>query len=96
MHDDVQVLKQMGLLLGNRYEYNVWFMKVIVQVFLGLDKGTCRYEDIEKAKTLVPPRFGKYIEGMFCVYGMYTQKIYSTCSMCLWLLYNYFFSHSPQ
>ncbi|XP_055906310.1 transcription factor Dp [Eupeodes corollae] len=44
MHDDAEVLKQMGLLLG-------------------LDKGTCTYEDIEKAKTLVPPNFGKYIEA---------------------------------
>lgn len=44
MHDDAEVLKQMGLLLG-------------------LDKGNCTYEDIEKAKTLVPPNFGKYIEA---------------------------------
>lgn len=32
---------------------------------LGLDKGQCSYEDIERAKSLVPPNFEKYIEGKF-------------------------------
>ncbi|XP_014090828.2 transcription factor Dp isoform X1 [Bactrocera oleae] len=29
----------------------------------GLDKGECSHEDIERAKTLVPPNFEKYIEA---------------------------------
>lgn len=43
IHDDVEVLKRMGLLLG-------------------LDKGECTYEAIEKAKSMVPKNFEKYIE----------------------------------
>lgn len=44
IHDDVDVLKRMGLLLG-------------------LDKGECAIEDIERAKTMVPKAFEKYIES---------------------------------
>lgn len=44
IHDDVEVLKRMGLLHG-------------------LDKGQCTKEDIEKAKSLLPKVFGKYIEA---------------------------------
>lgn len=43
IHDDVEVLKLMGLLLG-------------------LDKGECATEDIERAKSMVPKAFRKYIE----------------------------------
>ncbi|KAG4071884.1 hypothetical protein HA402_006045 [Bradysia odoriphaga] len=46
IHDDIEVLKRMGLLAG-------------------LDTGECSQEDIERAKTLVPKQFEKYIE----IYG---------------------------
>lgn len=52
IHDDVEVMKRMGLLYG-------------------LDKGECSYEDIEKAKTMVPKNFEKYIEA----YGRGQQDI---------------------
>ena len=29
----------------------------------GLDKGECTYDDIERAKTMVPKTFEKYIES---------------------------------
>ncbi|KAI9583136.1 transcription factor Dp [Glossina fuscipes] len=32
-------------------------------LLFGLDKGQCSYEDIERAKTLVPPNFEKYVEA---------------------------------
>ncbi|XP_005176982.2 transcription factor Dp [Musca domestica] len=32
-------------------------------LLFGLDKGHCSYEDIERAKSLVPPNFEKYIEA---------------------------------
>ncbi|XP_031640906.1 transcription factor Dp [Contarinia nasturtii] len=43
IHDDIEVLKRMGLLLG-------------------LDKGQCTFEDIQRAKTMVPKSFQRYIE----------------------------------
>lgn len=43
IHDDIEILKRMGLLLG-------------------LDKGECAQEDIDRAKTMVPHIFRKYIE----------------------------------
>lgn len=43
IHDDVDVLKRMGLLFG-------------------LDKGECSAEDLERAKSMVPQAFRKYIE----------------------------------
>ncbi|ALC40858.1 Dp [Drosophila busckii] len=44
MHDDIEVLKHMGLLLG-------------------LDKGECSPENIERVKAWVPPNLAKYIEA---------------------------------
>ncbi|XP_020815604.1 transcription factor Dp [Drosophila serrata] len=44
MHDDIEVLKRMGLLLG-------------------LDKGECTPENIERVKSWVPPNLGKYVEA---------------------------------
>ncbi|XP_037814875.1 transcription factor Dp [Lucilia sericata] len=32
-------------------------------LLFGLDKGQCSYEDVERAKSLVPPNFEKYIEA---------------------------------
>ncbi|XP_017001081.1 transcription factor Dp isoform X2 [Drosophila takahashii] len=44
MHDDIEVLKRMGFLLG-------------------LDKGECTPENIERVKAWVPPNLGKYVEA---------------------------------
>ncbi|KAH8254673.1 hypothetical protein KR032_011607 [Drosophila birchii] len=44
MHDDIEVLKRMGLLLG-------------------LDKGECTPENIERVKSWVPPNLAKYVEA---------------------------------
>ncbi|XP_068148036.1 transcription factor Dp isoform X3 [Drosophila tropicalis] len=44
MHDDIEVLKRMGLLLG-------------------LDKGECTPENIERIKAWVPPNLAKYVEA---------------------------------
>lgn len=44
MHDDIEVLKRMGLLLG-------------------LDKGECTAENIERVKAWVPPNLAKYVEA---------------------------------
>ncbi|KAH8271508.1 hypothetical protein KR018_002203 [Drosophila ironensis] len=44
MHDDIEVLKRMGFLLG-------------------LDKGDCTPENIERVKSWVPPNIAKYVEG---------------------------------
>ncbi|KAH8304552.1 hypothetical protein KR059_012015 [Drosophila kikkawai] len=44
MHDDIEVLKRMGLLLG-------------------LDKGECSPENIERVKSWVPPNLAKYVEA---------------------------------
>ncbi|XP_034110638.1 transcription factor Dp isoform X2 [Drosophila nasuta] len=44
MHDDIAVLKRMGLPLG-------------------LDKGECTAENIERIKAWVPPNMGKYVEA---------------------------------
>lgn len=43
IHDDIEILKRMGLLLG-------------------LDKGECTYDDIQRAKSMVPKSFQRYIE----------------------------------
>uniref|UniRef100_A0A1B6E6M2 Transcription factor n=1 Tax=Clastoptera arizonana TaxID=38151 RepID=A0A1B6E6M2_9HEMI len=42
IHDDIEVLKRMGLVMG-------------------LDKGQCSEEDLEKAKSMVPPALEKYV-----------------------------------
>ncbi|KAH8373112.1 hypothetical protein KR009_012127 [Drosophila setifemur] len=44
MHDDIEVLKRMGFLLG-------------------LDKGECTLENIERVKSWVPPNLAKYVEA---------------------------------
>ncbi|XP_030560694.1 transcription factor Dp isoform X1 [Drosophila novamexicana] len=44
MHDDIEVLKRMGLLVG-------------------LDKGDCTGENIERVKGWVPPNLSKYVEA---------------------------------
>uniref|UniRef100_A0A6P4FMY7 Transcription factor n=1 Tax=Drosophila rhopaloa TaxID=1041015 RepID=A0A6P4FMY7_DRORH len=44
MHDDIEVLKRMGFLLG-------------------LDKGECTPEHIERVKSWVPPNLAKYVEA---------------------------------
>ncbi|XP_017040799.1 transcription factor Dp [Drosophila ficusphila] len=44
MHDDIEVLKRMGFLLG-------------------LDKGECTPENIERVKSWVPPNLAKYVEA---------------------------------
>lgn len=71
MHDDAEVLKRMGLLFGEFYiSYICMLIAYILLDFIflkGLDKGHCSYDDIERAKSLVPPNFEKYIEGMFCL-----------------------------
>ncbi|KAF0305667.1 Transcription factor Dp-1 [Amphibalanus amphitrite] len=45
IHDDIEVLKRMGLALG-------------------LENGTCRDEDVEKAKAMVPPALAPYIDQL--------------------------------
>ncbi|XP_055372476.1 transcription factor Dp isoform X2 [Condylostylus longicornis] len=59
IHDDVEVLKHMGL-------------------GLGLDKGECTYEDVEKAKSMVPKKFEQYIEAYGC--GRDVDLIAEDCS----------------
>lgn len=64
IHDDIEVLKRMGLLLGNNFFYIfLIYLGFIFFLFTGLDKGECAYEDIERAKTMVPKSFEKYIES---------------------------------
>src|SRR4051812_42194455 len=43
IHDDIEVLKRMGLALG-------------------LDKGECTDEDVEKAKSVLPKALGVYVD----------------------------------
>lgn len=47
---------------------------VLFYLFLGLDKGECTYEDIERAKTMVPKTFQKYVESKLSQFLLSTSK----------------------
>lgn len=72
IHDDIEILKRMGLLLGkNRLVLYCWALEANGNVgfvcMTGLDKGECSYDDIQRAKSMVPKSFQRYIE---CEYTM--------------------------
>lgn len=63
----------MGLLLGT-FSYSAlstqmksFNLNLFVSIFsfanqIGLDKGECTYEDLERAKAMVPKSFQRYVE----------------------------------
>lgn len=61
IHDDIEILKRMGLLLGKFGNFKN-YCKNNNNIFLGLDKGECTYDDIQRAKSMVPKSFQRYIE----------------------------------
>ena len=70
VHDDVEVLKRMGLLLGmfffifiNDWKLKMEFLLMRLFFIQGMDRGESSHEDIEKLKKMVPKSYQKYIES---------------------------------
>lgn len=69
IHDDIEVLKRMGLLLGESKLQTGSVEQHFIELITpfnnapGLDTGDCTFEDIERAKTMVPKAFEKFIES---------------------------------
>ena len=76
IHDDIEVLKKMGMVLGKcilnielEWMKSYLFSGVhskwnwqILKYFAGLDKGVCSAADLQKAKSMVPKSFESYVE----------------------------------
>lgn len=71
IHDDIDILKRMGLLFGkmtHRQNHPSHISNLIVYIITifffipGLDKGECTEEDIEKVKSMVPKSLESYVE----------------------------------
>lgn len=74
IHDDIEILKRMGLLLGeyeqkpfDRKEKIILTKNFVFEIIAGekIDKGECTYDDIQRAKSMVPKSFQRYIERKF-------------------------------
>lgn len=64
MHDDIEVLKRMGLLQGAYFILQIFLKEFCTKFTIsGLDKGECTPENIERVKSYVPPNLAKYVEG---------------------------------
>lgn len=64
VQDDFEVLKRMGLLLGEFQSYGNLLSEILTFLIpTGMDKGESTPEDIEKLKKMVPKSYQKYIES---------------------------------
>lgn len=72
IHDDIDILKRMGLLFGKHIivfsSYGIYSKNQVYDFYIywilisGLDKGECSEEEIERAKSMVPKSLESYVE----------------------------------
>lgn len=67
IHDDLEVLKQIGMLMGKSLLFKLlqvywnYFCNLLINSFVGLDEGKCSPEKLEKLKSLVPKALEEYV-----------------------------------